>query len=83
MPLVWGVHEWKSKFSLKPKLPLPFLNLGGGSGEVLVFYSKFLLGGKGWGQPRRTLPALLTMPTLPAKGAGKVVGAVQSAGASL
>ena len=82
MPLVWGVHEWESNFSLKPKLPLPFLNLGGGSGEgVGIFTANFSWVEKVGGSLGGPSSALLTMPTLPAKSVGKVVGGVQSAGA--
>lgn len=69
-------------FSLKPKPPIPFLNPGGDSREGISIYSRFLLGGKGCRQSFRALLALLSKQTCPARGAGKVAGAVQPVQAS-
>lgn len=68
-------------FSLKPKPPLP-LNPGGGLERVSLFYNRFFLGRKGYGQFLRTLPALFSKQTRLTRGMGKVAGAVQSAEAS-
>lgn len=70
-------------FSLKPKPPLPFLNPGGSSGRVSVFYSRFFLGGYGCGQSLGKPPCLTLQADWPGQGAAKVPGAVQPARASL